>query len=113
MSPTGYQMRSSLSMCFDSIYLLPLNFMQSSLRSLILKHAGCPSMSGRIRSSRLSPRFAATAVPATLAEVGVHERDLDRLAADAMKQTRLLVNNPRELTLNDARSIYTAALHRN
>jgi alcohol dehydrogenase class IV len=52
-------------------------------------------------------------VPATLAEVGVHERDLDRLAADAMKQTRLLVNNPRELTLNDARSIYTAALHRN
>jgi alcohol dehydrogenase class IV len=52
-------------------------------------------------------------VPATLAEVGVHESDLDRLAADAMKQTRLLVNNPRELTLNDARSIYTAALHRN
>jgi alcohol dehydrogenase class IV len=51
-------------------------------------------------------------VPATLAEVGVQERDLDRLAADAMKQTRLLVNNPREVTLNDARSIYTAALHR-
>jgi alcohol dehydrogenase class IV len=52
-------------------------------------------------------------VPATLAEVGVHERDLDRLAADAMKQTRLLANNPRELTVNDARSIYAAALHRN
>jgi hypothetical protein len=30
-----------------------------------------------------------------------------------MKQTRLLVNNPRELTLDDARSIYTAALRRN
>ncbi|MFL5171700.1 MAG: iron-containing alcohol dehydrogenase, partial [Microvirga sp.] len=37
-------------------------------------------------------------VPASLAEVGVREADLPRLAEDAMKQTRLLVNNPREVT---------------
>ena len=49
-------------------------------------------------------------VPATLSEVGVKESDLDRLADDAMKQTRLLVNNPRELTRQDAYSIYSAAL---
>ena len=49
-------------------------------------------------------------VPATLAEVGVKESDLDRLADDAMKQTRLLVNNPRELTRQDAYLIYGAAL---
>jgi alcohol dehydrogenase class IV len=49
-------------------------------------------------------------VPATLAEVGVKESDLDRLADDAMKQTRLLVNNPRELSRQDAYSIYNAAL---
>jgi alcohol dehydrogenase class IV len=49
-------------------------------------------------------------VPATLSEVGVKESDLDRLAEDAMKQTRLLVNNPRELTRQDAYSIYSAAL---
>jgi alcohol dehydrogenase class IV len=49
-------------------------------------------------------------VPQSLAEVGVGEADLDRLAADAMKQTRLLVNNPREMTLEAARAIYAEAL---
>jgi alcohol dehydrogenase class IV len=49
-------------------------------------------------------------VPASLAEVGVRESDLSRLAEDAMKQTRLLVNNPREVTYADAFSIYSEAL---
>ena len=49
-------------------------------------------------------------VPATLSAVGIGEGDLDRLAADAMRQTRLLVNNPREMTLADARAIYANAL---
>lgn len=46
----------------------------------------------------------------TLQQVGIVERDLDRLADDAMLQTRLLGNNPRELTRDDARAIYAAAL---
>ncbi|WP_142583872.1 iron-containing alcohol dehydrogenase [Methylobacterium symbioticum] len=49
-------------------------------------------------------------VPASLAEVGVTEADLERLATDAMKQTRLLVNNPREVTHGDAFAIYSEAL---
>lgn len=49
-------------------------------------------------------------VPASLAAVGVAEADLDRLATDAMKQTRLLVNNPREVTYADAHAIYAQAL---
>jgi len=49
-------------------------------------------------------------VPASLAEVGVSEDDLPRLAEDAMKQTRLLVNNPREVTYQDAYAIYSEAL---
>ena len=49
-------------------------------------------------------------VPASLAEVGVTEADLTRLAEDAMKQTRLLVNNPREVTYRDAYAIYSEAL---
>jgi len=49
-------------------------------------------------------------VPASLAEVGVTEDDLPRLAEDAMKQTRLLVNNPREVTYQDAYAIYSEAL---
>ena len=42
--------------------------------------------------------------------VGISEGDIDKLASDAMNQTRLLVNNPREVTLSDARQIYQAAL---
>ena len=42
----------------------------------------------------------------TLREVGVARTDLDRLAEDALKVQRLLVNNPREVTLADARALY-------
>jgi alcohol dehydrogenase class IV len=49
-------------------------------------------------------------IATTLREVGITEADLDRLADDAMLQTRLLVNNPRELQREDARAIYAAAL---
>lgn len=45
-----------------------------------------------------------------LSEVGVTAADLDRLADDAMKQTRLLVNNPRRVALGDAQAIYAAVL---
>jgi alcohol dehydrogenase len=45
-----------------------------------------------------------------LAQVGIRESDLERLADDAMLQTRLLGNNPREVTRADAFAIYAAAL---
>lgn len=45
-----------------------------------------------------------------LREVGISEKDLPKMASDAMKQTRLLVNNPREVTETDAFNIYAAAL---
>ncbi|MEM8729466.1 MAG: iron-containing alcohol dehydrogenase [Pseudomonadota bacterium] len=45
-----------------------------------------------------------------LRSVGISASDIDRLAGDAMNQTRLLVNNPREVTLEDAKAIYAAAL---
>jgi alcohol dehydrogenase len=51
-----------------------------------------------------------TGIETTLQQVGIAEHDLDRLADDAMLQTRLLGNNPRELTRDDARAIYAAAL---
>jgi alcohol dehydrogenase len=51
-----------------------------------------------------------TGVETTLQQVGITERDLDRLADEAMLQTRLLGNNPREVTREDARAIYAAAL---
>lgn len=53
---------------------------------------------------------AATGIATRLREVGIGEHDIDRLADDAMLQTRLLGNNPRTLTRADARAIYAAAL---
>lgn len=52
---------------------------------------------------------AITGIERTLQQVGIKEADLDRLADDAMLQTRLLGNNPRTVTRDDARAIYTAA----
>ena len=49
-------------------------------------------------------------LPQSLREFGVREEDLDSLAAGVMKVTRLLANNPRELTQEDAREIYLKVL---
>ena len=49
------------------------------------------------------------AVPQSLSAVGIGQDDLKKLSEDAMKQTRLLVNNPRPLTFDDAYAIYSAA----
>jgi alcohol dehydrogenase len=51
-----------------------------------------------------------TGIETQLRQVGIAESDLDRLADDAMLQTRLLTNNPREVSRDDARAIYAAAL---
>ncbi|MGB3431191.1 iron-containing alcohol dehydrogenase [Achromobacter sp.] len=52
---------------------------------------------------------ADTGIPRSLREVGVQQDDLARMASDAMLQTRLLMNNPREVTQADALAIYAAA----
>jgi len=44
-----------------------------------------------------------------LREVNIGEEHLPKMAADAMKQQRLLVNNPREVSEADALAIYRAA----
>ncbi len=48
-------------------------------------------------------------LPPRLRDAGVPRGAIPTLAADAMKQTRLLVNNPRPVTLADATAIYEAA----
>lgn len=48
-------------------------------------------------------------LPMRLRDVGIQEVDLPRLASEAMKQTRLLPNNPRQVTLSDALNLYTRA----
>lgn len=58
---------------------------------------------------RLEALSADLGLEQTLREVGVGESDLPVLAADAMKQIRLLVNNPRDVSESDALAIYQAA----
>lgn len=51
----------------------------------------------------------ACGIPATLKEVNVPESTIPQMAIDAMKIQRLLKNNPREITEQDAIGIYKAA----
>lgn len=62
----------------------------------------------RLRSDLIT-LIADVGLPATLAEAGVAEDSLPRLAEDAMLQQRLLVNNPRDVSYDDALAIYRAA----
>ena len=52
----------------------------------------------------------ALGLPGRLTDVGITENDINQLAADAMLQTRLLMNSPREITLQDAAALYAEAL---
>ena len=49
-------------------------------------------------------------IPTSLAEFGVPREDLEALVASGMEVTRLLVNNMREVTPEDARKIYQEVL---
>jgi len=59
--------------------------------------------------ARLAALSVKVGLPSRLRDVGIGKDDLSGMARDAMKQTRLLVNNPREVTESDALSIYRAA----
>jgi len=58
---------------------------------------------------RLADLSAACGLQQSLRAMKIPEDVLPRLASDAMNQTRLLVNNPRQVTEADALSIYRAA----
>jgi alcohol dehydrogenase len=57
-------------------------------------------------TATLSP---STGLPVGLREVGITEADLPLMAKAAMLQTRLLSNNPREVSESEALAIYQAA----
>ncbi len=66
------------------------------------------------RAHHLADYFASLAkqfdLPTRLNKVGVTEDDIAILAADAIKQERLLVNNPKDVLFEDALRIYQIAL---
>jgi alcohol dehydrogenase class IV len=60
-------------------------------------------------ADRLAQLCAELGLPVRLRDAGVPNDAIPALAQDAMKQTRLLVNNPRVITYEDAVAIYAAA----
>ncbi|MBV9999877.1 MAG: iron-containing alcohol dehydrogenase [Verrucomicrobia bacterium] len=70
---------------------------------------GAPERKAEALIDRLEELAGQAGIETRLRQVGVAETDLERMAADAMKQTRLLVNNPREVSEADALAIYRAA----
>lgn len=75
-----------------------------------------PGVTGteRQKAEALATHFGGLAsevgLPTRLRDVGIAASDIPQLAVDAMKQTRLLVNNPREVTEQDAVAMYEEAL---
>lgn len=59
---------------------------------------------------RMEALLARSGLALGLSHYGVTAQDLPLLADDAMKQTRLLVNNPKDVTRADALAIYERAL---
>lgn len=66
---------------------------------------------GRVRAliDGLDRIAIATGLKLRLRDHGIPADDMDRLARESMKQERLLVNNPCEITESDARRLYEAA----
>ena len=94
---------------FNSVAAAPL---YAELADLLL--AGQCDPSDQVGASKALVEYfeqliADLNLPATLREMNINESALPMLARDAMLQQRLLVNNPRQVTEQDALAIYQAA----
>jgi alcohol dehydrogenase class IV len=79
-----------------------------------LLDASLGTLGAQAQAQALVERLRALSIkaglPQRLSDVGVTSDHLDMLAAEAMKQERLLVNNPCPISEADARRLYEAAL---
>jgi alcohol dehydrogenase class IV len=104
----------------NTIMILPV--MEFNLMGNLRKFADIANIFGQ-NTEGLSERQAARlsveavrelaedlGVPSSLSVYGVKEEDIPGLAKGVMKVTRLLANNPRELSLKDAEMIYRKVL---
>ena len=98
-------------------HVLRFNMAEASLPYAEIAADAFPALAGEEGSqakttsfiSELAVLSARLGLKQRLRDVGIGRQHLPKLAADAMKQTRLLVNNPRTLGETDALQIYEAA----
>ena len=98
-------------------YVLDFNMVEAEAAYAELAPIIFPDLAGKSQSDRakgmvdgflkLGPELG---MQSKLSEVGVSHNNLPMLAEDAMKQERLLINNPREMTYEAALNIYEQAL---
>jgi alcohol dehydrogenase len=83
----------------------------SELAGILVPEAG-GSVADRTEAlvTMLSELPVALGLPTRLRDVGIAQSDVAMLADGAMKQERLLINNPRVVTRDDALEIYRASL---
>jgi len=73
------------------------------------ERAGTDEETARRGIEKIKSLITECGIPARLRDVEIPETAIPQMAADAMKVTRLLKNNPRTMTLEDAVSIYQSA----
>lgn len=96
-------------------YIMEYNYMASPKKYAEVAVAlGCNRLAtdeatARAGIEKIRQLIRACGIPARLRDVEIPREAIPQMAEDAMKVTRLLVNNPREITLQDAVSIFNAA----
>jgi alcohol dehydrogenase class IV len=58
--------------------------------------------------AKIKSLSVACGIPQKISDIGIEKSEVENLADLAMKVTRLLVNNPKEVTRADAINIYNA-----
>lgn len=83
----------------------------AELAAIVVPHAeGSTEARAEALAVAMQQFATITGLPRSLRQVGIADCDIDLLADDAMKQTRLLGNNPRPVTRDDAHALYKLAL---
>ena len=96
-------------------YVMEFNLPAAPERYAAVAQAlGCPREKGDLATAaqgvaKIRSLIRECGLPATLKAVGVPYEAIGTMAADAMNITRLLKNNPRPVTLQDAINIYKSA----
>ncbi|TYR37998.1 iron-containing alcohol dehydrogenase [Sphingobacterium phlebotomi] len=96
-------------------YVMEYNYVASPKKYAEVAIAlGCDRLAtdeetARAGIAKIRALINACGIPARLRDVEIPKEAIPQMAEDAMKITRLLVNNPREITLQDAISIFNAA----
>ena len=112
-----YHIAHGVSNAIPFAHVMEFNKDACSRRLAILCDAVYPELAGKSEDEKaqymidqIADIVKVTNIPTDLREFGVKPEDLDFLVDAGSKQQRLLVNNMKELSLNDIRNIYLKVL---